>query len=291
MRLRPVTFLTIILLLSAGAAHADEKADKLAAQKKAAEENWAQLEAGEATHLETAHLLIYASKPMEKKLKDLGAMLEKHQEMARKALGFDDKNEPWPGKLTVYLFAERDPFAAFVRRVEKRRVEADDIGSHFADGDQPHAVAGPARNKKDLPLDDEIAEQTAAALLQKKAGKDVILPAWLLSGFGRATTYRIIPSNAAIRKERTLAAKLSAKYTAKDVWAGMLDGEEAAILNASVADFLAYGPDSAKFAKFVTGFKPTNGQEKTGAAQALEAAGLIAEKVDARWRVWVIKPN
>ena len=92
-------------------------------------------------------------------------------------------------------------------------------------------------------------------------------------------------------KERNLAAKWAGKYTAKDVWAGTLDGEEAAVLNASVVDFLAYGPDSAKFAKFVIGFKPTDGQEKAAATQALEAAGLIAEKVDARWRVWVIKPN
>jgi hypothetical protein len=286
------SFLAVAALISiSGQSWADEAADKVAAQKKAAEENWAQVEAGEFAHLETAHLLIYASKSLERKLKDMGATLEKHQEMARKPLGYDEKNEPWPGKLTIYLFADREPFAAFVRRVEKRRVEADDTGSHYVDTDAPHAVAGPARHKKDLPMDDEIAEQSAAALLQKKAGKDVILPSWLLSGFGRATTYRIIPTNAVIRKERTAAAKLSASKSAKDVWGETLTGDEAPILGASVADYLAYGPESSKFSKFVAGFKPDTGQDKKTAAQAFEAAGLMPDKLDAKWRVWVVKPN
>jgi hypothetical protein len=291
MRRFRATWLIAALFLVGGAVRADESADKVAAQKKAAEENWAQVEAGEIAHLETAHLLIYASKSMERKLKEIGGTLEKHQEMARKALGYDDKTEPWPGKLTVYLFADREPFAAFVRRVEKRRVEAEDTGSHFVDSDSPHAVAGPPRHKKDLPMDDEIAEQSAAALLQKKAGKYVILPGWLLSGFGRATTYRIIPTNAAIRKERALAAKLSATKSAKDVWGETLDGDEAPILVASVVDYLAYGPESSKFSKFVAAFKQDNGQEKKTAAQAFEAAGMTPEKLDAKWRIWVIKPN
>jgi hypothetical protein len=291
MRILGSILLVAVLYSVSGTVWADEAADKIAAQKKAAEENWAQAEAGEFAHLETPHLLIYGSKSLEKKLKDMGATLEKHQEMARKALVYDEKNEPWPGKLTIYLFADREPFAAFVRRVEKQRVEADDTGSHFVDSDAPHAVAGPPRHKKDLPMDDEIAEQSAAALLQKKAGKDVILPGWLLSGFGRATTYRIIPTNAAIRKERTAAAKLSASKSAKDVWSETLDGDEAPILAASVADYLAYGPGSSKFSKFVGGFKPDNGQDKKTAAQALEAAGLTPEKLDAKWRVWVLKPN
>jgi hypothetical protein len=291
MRIFRTYILAAALISVGGTVWADEATDKIAAQKKAAEENWAQVEAGEMAHLETSHLLIYASKSMERKLRDMSATLEKHQEMARKALGYDEKNEPWPGKLTIYLFADREPFAAFVRRVEKRRVEAEDTGSHFVDSDSPHAVAGPPRHKKDLPMDNEIAEQSAAALLQKKAGKDVILPGWLLSGFGRATTYRIIPTNAAIRKERTVAAKLSATKTAKDVWGETLDGDEAPILAASVADYLAYGPESSKFSKFVAGFKPDNGQEKKTAAQAFEAAGLTPEKLDAKWRIWVIKPN
>jgi hypothetical protein len=286
------TYLLVSALFSiGGTVWADDAADKIAAQKKAAEEIWAQVEAGEWAHLETAHLLIYASKSIERKLKEIGGTLEKHQETARKALGYDDKNEPWPGKLTIYLFADREPFAAFVRRVEKRRVEAEDAGSHFVDGDTPHAVAGPPRHKKDLPMDDEIAEQSAAALLQRKAGKDVILPGWLLSGFGRATTYRVIPTNAAIRKERTVAAKLSTTKTAKDVWGETLDGDEAAVLAASVADYLAYGPESSKFPKFVAGFKPDNGQDKKTAAQAFESAGMTPEKLDAKWRIWVIKPN
>src|SRR5437879_6177748 len=117
MRMSLTTSLAAAFFLITGTAWADETADKVAAQKKAAEENWAQLDAGESVHLETAHLLIYAPKSMEKKLKDLGATLEKHQEIARKALGYDEKTQPWPGKLTIYLFTEREVFTAFLRRV------------------------------------------------------------------------------------------------------------------------------------------------------------------------------
>ena len=279
-------------LLAAGALRADDGADKLTAQKKAAEENWALLDAGDAATVETAHLLMYAPKSMEKKLKDIGGALEKQQAKAREALGYDEKSEPWPGKLTVYLFPERDTFTRFVRKVENRRVEADDTGSHFADSDIPHAAAGPAKKRKDYTLEDQAAEQVASALLQRKAGKDTVLPGWLLSGFGRATVYRVSgKDNAMVKKERVWAAKLSAAKSARDVWAGTLEGEESAILEASVTDFLAYGPYSAKFSKFVTGFKPDENLNPKTAAQAIEAAGWIADGVDKDWKRWVVNPK
>ena len=56
MRLTICALLTLTLLLGRPVL-ADEAADKLAAQKKNAEENWAGLEIGLAAHLETTHPL------------------------------------------------------------------------------------------------------------------------------------------------------------------------------------------------------------------------------------------
>src|SRR5690242_6417350 len=107
------------LLLAAALAlpAAADGAAPLAAQKKKAQANWGAVEAGPAATLETKHLLLYAPKSMEKRLKGSGALLEKHYELASSALGFDPKEGPWPGKLAVYLFPEREQFGAFVRRV------------------------------------------------------------------------------------------------------------------------------------------------------------------------------
>ena len=58
MRMQSITIATAILFSGGSALFADEAADKLAAQKKAAQDNWGQLEAGEATIQETAHFLI-----------------------------------------------------------------------------------------------------------------------------------------------------------------------------------------------------------------------------------------
>src|SRR5262249_45711526 len=95
---------------------ADEARDKaVGEQKKAAEAAWKSLEIGDAAHLETKHLLIYAPKAMDKRLKATGAQLEKYHEQATKALALDLK-DAYQGKITVYLFSERGSLPAFVRR-------------------------------------------------------------------------------------------------------------------------------------------------------------------------------
>src|ERR1700740_1033056 len=101
-----------VLGLAAGLLRADDAADKTAARKKAAEEAWAAVGAGGFSTLETGHLLIFGPKDGNKRLKDVGAMLEKHYAQAKGALGYDDKTDPFPAKALVFLFDERDQFGA-----------------------------------------------------------------------------------------------------------------------------------------------------------------------------------
>jgi hypothetical protein len=288
-RLASLSLMLPFLALTGLANGADDAAEKIAEQKKTAKSNWESLEAGEVTSVETTHLLIYAPKDYEKRLKEIGISLEPHYVQAKIALGFDkDKDEPVPGKVTVYLLPERANFTSFMRKVDKRRPEPEDVGTHFADGDFPHVAAGPPVAKDDPPIERQAGEQIAALLLVKKAGVRTPLPGWLVSGFGRATWYRSAPTTRPVSDERKRAAAMLAKskWMAKDVWTNSLSDEEAVLMQASFADFMAYGPGSSKFPAFVAAFKPEENVEKVSMEKALEAVSLKPDVISAGWRKW-----
>jgi hypothetical protein len=268
----------------------DDASPKAAGQQKAALDNWAALDAGEAATHETEHLFIIAPRTVERRLKEIGGNLEKSFAVAVKALQLKPKEDLWPGRLTVYLFPERDKLATFIRRIEKRRVEEDDFGSHSIDGEIPHAAAGSARDKTNPSLEQQAGIQVAAALLQKKAGEKVLLPDWLLGGFGRATVWRALPADKGVANDRKLAKTFIAgkKRNPPDVWNNLVEAEEAGVLRASLAEFLAYGPGAAKFPALVVGFRPGENQESRTIEQALESAGLEPKLIEARWAAWAL---
>jgi hypothetical protein len=275
------------LLCAVVAARADEPADKIAALKKTAEANWDMVGAGAFVHLETDHLLIYAPKEWEKRLKDLGTMLEKDYDQAKGVLGYDAKTEPVPTKVLVYLFDERDHFAAFVRRVEHRRLEADDSGGYSAADDDLHLAVGPPRAKADLPQDGAAGEQLAGLLLARKAGPKTPLPGWLVEGFGRATYWHAVGAGkGVVGIDRQKATAWAQTKGGKDIWTGPLDADKAPALQGSLADYLAYGPGTSKFPAFVTAFKPEENMERKTTEKAFEDAGLKAENVDKGWKAW-----
>jgi hypothetical protein len=283
--------LLVVALVGAAARSADPAEDpkaRVAEQKKKAEANWETARAGEFAHLETKHLLLYAPQAWEKQLPNLGAVLEKQFDLAWKALQFEDKKDDLPGKVTVYLFAVREPFTTYLRLVAKRRVRAEDEGAFSAADDDLHAAAGPPR-KGGFPVEALAGEQIAGLLLARKAGKNTPLPAWLLSGFGRATYCRAVPTSKAVLDDRKRAARLARSRSAADVWNGTADAAEMDILAGSVVDFLAYGPGYRKFPSFVVGFQPGENMDSRTAAQAMEAAGLKGETIDRAWKAWAVK--
>ena len=197
--MRKVMRLTLAaLVLVVGAGRGDEKDDekkekeeKLAARKKAAEANWDAVEAGPWAMTETKHLIVIVPKAMEKRLKDVAGLLEKAHDQAKGALAFEKDKEPLPGKMIVYLLPGREQFRAFVRRVEKRRLESAEAGSFAAADEKLHAAASPGHAAGDLSLEGQAVAQVAAVLLVRKAGVKVPVSAWLVEGFGRATWYRV----------------------------------------------------------------------------------------------------
>lgn len=280
------------LLLPTAVLRAEEKDETLVAQRKAVGENWQKVDAGPSATHETAHFIIVAPKAMEKRLKDIGVLLEKSFDMAHKVL-FAPKELTWAGKLTVYLFAQPEQLDAFIRRVEKRRLRGAEKGSFWADENRAHVAAAPPREMGDPPTEVQAAQQIASTLLMRKAGPSTIVPSWLVNGFGRATYYRMAPQHPAVAKERRAARGYAVKNkrNARDVWASTLEGEEYNVLAASVADFLAYGPGKAKFVAFLDGFKPGENVPSKTVEQALTSANLKADTIDKRWRSWVNNPR
>ena len=130
-------------------------------------------------------------------------------------------------------------------------------------------------------------------LLERRAGLATPLPDWLISGFGRATYYRTMPKDPATLADRRLAYDSVAKRkrTAKDVWSGKVEMDEAAALYGALADFFIYGPGSPRVDKFLNAFKLEEDMEKKTTEQAIEAAGMKQELIEQTWRGWVAAPK
>ena len=145
---------------------------------------------------------------------------------------------------------------------------------------------------------DDRRPQVVAALALHQARAATVLRrhlghAWLLAGFGRATTWRLGP-----REKPTLDARREAlawvatkRRTAGQVWRGEVEAEEANALGATLADLLAYGPGASRFPGFVAGFRPGDGQERRSTEQALEAAGIKIENLEKVWLDFVRNPR
>jgi hypothetical protein len=275
---------TLLLTVAAGLYAADdEAAKKIAEQKKQAEAAWKSLEAGDFSFYETKHLLIYAPKSMDKQLKSKGATLESYHDQAVKGTGLDLK-EGYPGKITVYLLGDKEQVTAFARRVEKRRPMSGESGSFKADDGMLHAAAWTGGKG---PVESRAGEMVAAVILQRKAGRSTQLPEWLLAGFGRATSYQVMPKEKFVLEDRKQTRALAKKKNASDAWAGGLEPEEVDAMQGSVAEFLAYGPARKYFSKILVGFQPGENVATKTTPQALEAAGLPAEKAAKAWKNWV----
>jgi hypothetical protein len=280
----------LLALGLAGAVGAADQDDAANQRKKKAEANWEAIGGAKPTVQESKHFFIVAPEALSKRLKEMGELLEKHHDKAKEALQFDvkeaDKGEVLPGKVVVYLFGERDHFKAFVRRIEARRLLPDETGSFQAGDDKLHVVASPSAARQGLPVEIQACEQVASLMLARRAGVRTPLPDWLVSGFGRATYYRVAPRDKAVQADRVVATKLSRKHTANEIWDGKIAADEAEALQGSLVDFLAYGPGARAFPKFVAGFVPEENVERKTAGQAFEAAKLKPDRVAQSWKKW-----
>jgi hypothetical protein len=277
--------LTILILAATPAMLAQDAGDNtVTEQRKKAEANWKRaFPKDDPPHHETANLLLYGKVPG-KDLKEVGATLEKQFAAAKKVLALE-KNDMWAGKVTVYLVPERSQFGAFIRRVEKRYPEADEVGTASIRSEEPHVVAGPAKEPVDPPVDGQAAAQVGVALLKKKAGET--LPDWLRTGFGRATWLQAAtPAETAAERQRARRLLFQKKLRAQDAW-GDLDEPDAPVLRGSVVEYMAYSGRTARFLPFLMGFRPQENKAEPTTADALKAANFTPETLNVARKKWV----
>ncbi len=258
----------------------------VAGQKAAALKYWKRVFNAEPAPWETPHFLLLGQVEG-RKLSEVGETLEKTYQLATKALD-TGKDEPWPGKLTVYLSPERRTFAALVRAIEQRRPEPEERGSAVVKSDTPSVIVSPGKEPHELTAELQAAAQVAAALVRAKGGESV--PSWVVEGFGRATAFRAgPPEQLAAEHRRAAAAVVTRNRTAKAAWSGNLKAEDAAVVRASLIEYLAYsGRVKARFLPFLMGFRPPeDGQPARTPEAALEVANISPTRLTVPWHNWV----
>ena len=263
----------------------------VAQQVKTAQQNWKRINEKDppAIH-ETPNFLLLGSVPG-KTLQEIGETLEKQLEAARKALKLEGE-DPWPGKLAVYLLPERGRYNSFVRGVEKRRVEEDELGClEVLKTEAPHVAATAGMNPQDPSVDGQASEQMAAARrCRKKLGTPTRVPEWVLAAFGRCPPLCRAAHHAqcSSAEHRRVQQLLNQKIRmAKDVIGAGLAAEEATVLRANLIEYLAYSGRTAKFVPFLLGFRPTENVAEPTTDMALAAATLTSERLTEVWHKWV----
>ena len=287
-RLRFLT-LPFALLLVAGFSAADETSAK---QKKLAIEGLKKADIPKGNVAESETVILAGVLP-ESRLKSIGDALTKTSKTARKALQFDEKDEPWKGKLTVVLLPERTHFSSYMRLVVGQRVE----GNYHINirSDEPTVVSGADLDAKATDSDvlGELGPVLAGAWIQAKVGPSANIPSWVRLGLGRAIAYRAEgPSSKRFSgyKTRARAAVLGGggKPAAPimDIWNS--DRAEGLDLATSLMDYMAFGTGQANFGKFLAALRPDENGDAPAIAKAIEDAGWkTPADLEAAWKKWV----
>jgi hypothetical protein len=282
-------FCLLFALLLASVSAADETSEK---QKKYAEASLKKADITKANVVESETVIVAGVLP-ESRLKTIGDALNKTSKLARKALQFAEKDEPWKGKLAVLYLPERTHFTSYMRLVVGQRAE----GTWHINirTDEPVIVSGMELDAKatDADILGELAPLVAGAWLQAKVGPSARVPGWVRIGVGRAIAYRAEGANSrrfSGYKTRARSAVLGGggKFPAPiaDVWGS--DRADGLDLATSLMDFMAFGPGSANFDKFLSALRPDEDGEVQAMPKVIEDAGWkTPAELETAWRRWV----
>jgi hypothetical protein len=293
-RLRPAilaaAFALLALVLPAAAQEKKGEKPDAAKQKDAVVANLKKADLPAAHVVETEHFLLATTIPKDR-AKALGAVLEKVAPVARKGAQFEEKEEPWKGKLAVYYLPEGRDFKSFVRNAVMEQPD----GVHYDLRSDNPILVDPVEVPGKATEADQFANAAAlvaGAYLRAKAGT-ARPPEWLVGGFGRVTTMRAAGLNSrryAAHREAARAAALGIRVkpaALSELWGEEKPANIDTVAN-SFAEYLAYGPGKDKFASLIAGFRPNENGDVPGAMQALEAAGWKdMPMLEAAWRRWV----
>lgn len=279
----------VTAVLAAGTAPADETSDK---QKKAAVDGLKRAEISKGNVVETDTVIMVGMLP-EARLKTIGESLNKVAKLSRKALQFDEKDEPWKGKLTVVYLPERAYFTQYMRLVAGAKPESNwhiNIRS-----DEPTIVSGAELDAKatDAEIAAELGPLVAGAWLQAKVGPSARVPGWVRLGAGKVIAYRAEGTSGkrfTTYKSQARSAVLGGggKVGAPiaDIWTS--DRADGVLLATSLMDYLTFGPGNANLGKFLSALRPDDNDRDPDIAKVIEDAGWkTPADLEAAWKKWV----
>lgn len=238
---------------------------------------------------ETKNLILLVPKSIGKRAQEWGKLAEKHRELATKTLELDDEEaqETKPG---IFLWANADQFKSYIRRVEKRSPEKDEVAVINPDDWVLRAAATVAPAKEGTLGEHRAGELVAAMMIGRKAKRTNKVPEWLTLGFGRATTWKLAtPSLRPLVDERRRVGAYSKKWNGWQVICGEASGPDIPALQASAVYYLAFGPTASKFTKFVEGFQLDDNNNTRSLEQVIDYSGIEREAFSTGWQKWAAR--
>src|SRR5262249_40888631 len=151
---------------------ADEKSEEAAKQKATALGNLKKLNLEQVITHDTDDLFLCGNIP-EKQLKSLGDALQKDFLMIQKTVKFDEKDKPFAGKITLYLFDKKAQYASFVRLVKQDRPESKETSTYVIDRDNAYIAMIIDSSDPFLKQECEAASQLGIVVLERKAGPEL----------------------------------------------------------------------------------------------------------------------
>lgn len=272
-----------VALVLVGLTMADSSPELVAKQKKAADDIFARLQTTKLVRAETDHFYAVGT-AADARLKSMLGSFEKVTGVMIRALQYESNAVPWNGKLVVYVLADAPALKSFIRQVEKRSPQAEEIGTAKLDKDSAH-VAVMIWAGKDAPQMEAVAIQRLGGALLADRAKTDRLPEWLVAGFARAAVASGTPAGPRKREIQKLGLPVTAAWTPE------VPVETRNKVAASLVEYMIFGK-AVKVGAFLEAFRPTSDQmdiEKP-TSSILEAVELTPEKLDLGWKQWLAKP-
>jgi hypothetical protein len=255
----------------------------IAHQIKAAEKAFESLQSGPKNRAESAHFVVIGSLP-EARLQAIANGLEKTHATATKGLQFEDNDPPWKGKTAVFVLKDAAAYRSYARQIAKRRPGADETNSADLKGETPTMAIHAGAFKEPASFDAALQQRLATSLIGLRA-KTEKLPDWVAVGFAKATLVQ--GTSVGPRKRAIIKLNLPASAA----WNNDVPTEARHQVAASLMEYLVYNK-AVPPGEFLAAFRPENDMVdvEIPLSAVLEKVNLTPEKLEANWKLWVLKP-
>lgn len=232
------------------------------------------------------HLAIVTTKAMEKKGAEILVTAEKYRQAAARAAGYASE-APWSSPLVVLVLPGKEEFGSYVRRIQKRSLEAGETSSWSPEEGKVHAALYLSGGKNMPPPDAQVGELVAACVAARRIGEKNPAPEWIAGGFGRATSHKLsLPTHRQFLVSSKRKANQACRTLSTAPWAESGGGEDGEAARESLMYLIAYGTYAEKFPAFLNSFTPGENQEKVEVEAAMTKAGIPPAMAWPAWKSW-----